>query len=277
MLYDCTLLVVNSASSIVGIVCHVWLSSPRRHLIFNLHTYSTRLRSFENSNLILSSFYSHQFEISCSFPPALSFSLSLQTNSTPFPIFHFDISWGEPLKRQFQRIKQLMSFGVSYVLLTAWCLRRVVLQCSFLLFLASILLLLSGYDMLHFYLHIEYVHHEAQFLGATSSSSSLLVCNSSRSSIEHELCMHCWYIMSNSEQTNKYMIKLIHAFISRHNFGSVWRTKSPYQPHAHLNSIFQFFLLHALLLVLLTISVRTRVGGWTWIWIWTCFDARRRW
>ena len=56
--------------------------------------------------------------------------------------------------------------------------------------------------MLHFYLHIEYVHHEAQFLGATSSSSSLLVCNSSRSSIEHELCMHCWYIMSNSEQTN---------------------------------------------------------------------------
>ena len=78
--------------------------------------------------------------------------------------------------------------------------------------------------MLHFYLHIEYVHHEAQFLGATSSSSSLLVCNSSRSSIEHELCMHCWYIMSNSEQTNKDMIKFIHAFVSRHNFGSVWTT-----------------------------------------------------
>ena len=98
----------------------------------NLHTYTN---DFDHLKiLILSSFYSHQFEMSCSFPPALSFSLSLQTNSTPFPIFHFDISWGEPLKRQFQCIKQLMSFGVSYVLLTAWCLRR-VLQCSFLLFL----------------------------------------------------------------------------------------------------------------------------------------------
>ena len=158
----------------------------------------------------------------------------------------------------------------TFFLLPA-CLRRVLVSS----FSCWYFIILSGYDMLHFYLHIEYVHHEAQFLGATSSSSSLLVCNSSRSSIEHELCMHCWYIMSNSEQTNKDMIKFIHAFVSRHNFGSVW-TKSPYQHHAHLNSIFQFFLRHALL-VLLTISVRTRVGGWTWIWIWTYFDARRRW